>query len=104
MPSLISGITPDLQPEFLQVVDYIYRKMVNLQEGTNVLILTDSRMPRKTVIAFQGVAMMMGAEVMVAENRHAKPIPPAAERHVERHGQGGEPQGGCHRRHVGRLR
>ena len=75
MPSLISSITPDLQPEFLQVVDYIYRKMVNLQEGTNVLILTDSRMPKKTVIAFQGVAMMMGAEVMVAENRHAPPIP-----------------------------
>lgn len=75
MPSLISSITPDLQPEFLQVVDYIYRRMVNLQKGANVLILTDSRMPRKTVIAFQGVAMMMGAEVMVAENRHALPIP-----------------------------
>ena len=75
MPSLISSITPDLQPEFLQVVQKIYREMVNLQEGANVLILTDSRMPRKTVIAFQGVAMMMGAEVMVAENRHALPIP-----------------------------
>ena len=75
MPSLISSITPDLQPEFLQVVDYIYRMMVNLQKGANVLIRTDARMPRKTVIAFQGVAMMMGAEVMVAENRHALPIP-----------------------------
>lgn len=75
MPSLISSITSDLQPEFLQVVDKIYCEMVNLQSGAQVLILTDSRMPRKTVIAFQGVAMMMGAEVMVAENRHAMPIP-----------------------------
>lgn len=33
MPSLISGIAPDLQPEFLQVVDCIYRKMVILQKG-----------------------------------------------------------------------
>jgi hypothetical protein len=56
------------------VVDTIYREMCNLQPGTNVLIITDSRTPPHVVSAFMGGAMVMGAEVMVAQN--ATPPPP----------------------------
>jgi len=64
-----------LRPEFLQVVDIIYREQCNLQPGTKVLIISDSRTPRHVVSAFMGGAMAMGAEVMVAENK--VPPPPS---------------------------
>jgi leucyl aminopeptidase (aminopeptidase T) len=64
-----------LRPEFLQVVDIIYREQCNLQPGTKVLIISDSRTPRHVLSAFMGVAMAMGAEVMVAENK--VPPPPS---------------------------
>ena len=67
-------VSTGLVPELLVIIDYIYRDMCNLQPGTNVLIITDSRTPRHIVSAFMGVAMTMGAEVSVSENRI--PAPP----------------------------
>ena len=66
-----------LRPEFLQVVDIIYREMCNLQPGTKVLIVADSRTPRHVVSAFMGTALAMGGEAMVAENK--TPPPPAVQ-------------------------
>lgn len=37
--------------------------MCNLQAGTKVLIIADSRTPRHVVSLFIGMAMAMGAEV-----------------------------------------
>ena len=70
-----SSIT--LRAEFICVVDMIYREMCNLQPGTNVLIISDSRTPPHVVSAFMGGAMAMGAEVMVAQN--ATPPPPSVQ-------------------------
>jgi leucyl aminopeptidase (aminopeptidase T) len=64
-----------LRAEFIRVVDIIYREMANLQPGTNVLIISDSRTPRHVVSAFMGGAMALGSEVMVAENE--TPPPPS---------------------------
>jgi hypothetical protein len=66
-----------LRPEFIQVVDIIYREQCNLQPGTNVLIIADSRTPRHVISTFMGSAMAMGAEVMVAENK--VPPPPSVQ-------------------------
>jgi leucyl aminopeptidase (aminopeptidase T) len=66
-----------LRPEFIRVVDMIYREMCNLQPGTNVLIISDSRTPPHVVAAFMGGAMAMGAEAMVAQN--ATPPPPSVQ-------------------------
>lgn len=46
--------------------------MCNLQPGTKVLIITDSRTPRHVTTVFMGAAMAMGADVSVSEN----PMPP----------------------------
>ncbi len=67
-----TNVSTSLKPEFLVVVDRIYREMCNLQPGTRVLIIADSRTPRHVVSAFMGMAMAMGAEVSVSEN----PVPP----------------------------
>jgi hypothetical protein len=66
-----------LRPEFLCVVDKMYREMCNLQPGTNVLIISDSRTPPHVVSALMGGAMAMGAEVMIAQN--ATPPPPSVQ-------------------------
>jgi len=63
-----------LRPEFLRVVEMIYREMCNLQPKTKVLILADSRTPPHVVSAFMGMAMTFGAEAMVGLN--ATPPPP----------------------------
>jgi len=60
--------TTGLKPEFIVVVDKIYRQMCNLQKGTKILIITDSRTPRHVVTVFMGMAMAMGAVVSVSEN------------------------------------
>lgn len=65
--------TTGLKPEFIAVVDKIYRQMCNLQAGTRVLIITDSRTPRHVVTVFMGMAMAMGAVVSVSENFLAPP-------------------------------
>ncbi len=65
-------VSTELQPEFLVVIDKIYREMCNLQPGTKVLIVSDSRTPRHVVSAFMGMAMAMKSDVSVSEN----PIPP----------------------------
>ena len=67
-----TDVSTALKPEFLVVVDKIYRDMCNLQPGTRVLIITDSRTPRHVVSVFMGMAMAMGADVSVSEN----PMPP----------------------------
>lgn len=67
-----TDVSTALKPEFLVVVDKIYRDMCNLQPGTRVLIITDSRTPRHVVTVFMGAAMAMGASVSVSEN----PMPP----------------------------
>jgi leucyl aminopeptidase (aminopeptidase T) len=66
-----------LRAEFIRVVDIIYREQCNLQPGTNVLIIADSRTPRHVISAFMGGAMALGAEVMVAENK--VPPPPSVQ-------------------------
>jgi leucyl aminopeptidase (aminopeptidase T) len=60
--------TTGLKPEFIAVVDKIYRQLCNLQAGTKVLIIADSRTPRHVVTVFMGMAMAMGAVVSVSEN------------------------------------
>jgi len=65
--------TTGLKPEFIVVVDKIYRQMCNLEPGTKVLIITDSRTPRHVVTVFMGLAMVRGAVVSVSENRLAPP-------------------------------
>ena len=67
-----TDVSTALKPETLVVVDKIYRDMCNLQPGTKVLIITDSRTPRHVVTVFMGAAMAMGASVSVSEN----PMPP----------------------------
>jgi leucyl aminopeptidase (aminopeptidase T) len=67
-----TDVSTALKPEFLVVVDKIYRDMCNLQPGTKVLIITDSRTPRHVTTVFMGAAMAMGADVSVSEN----PMPP----------------------------
>ena len=62
-----------LRAEFVRVVDMIYRETCNLQSGTNVLIISDSRTPPHVVAAFMGGAMALGAEVMVAQNATPPP-------------------------------
>jgi hypothetical protein len=69
----VPEITTGLKPELLVVVDKIYRKMCNLQAGTKVLIITDSRTPRHVVTLFMGMATAMGAIVSVSENILAPP-------------------------------
>jgi leucyl aminopeptidase (aminopeptidase T) len=60
--------TTGLKAEFIAVVDKMYREMCNLQPGTKVLIITDSRTPRHVITVFMGMAIAMGAEVSVSEN------------------------------------
>ena len=67
-----TDVSTELKPDVLVVVDKIYRDMCNLQPGTRVLIITDSRTPRHVVSVFMGAAMAMGADVSVSEN----PMPP----------------------------
>ncbi|MDH3467619.1 MAG: hypothetical protein OES26_17210 [Gammaproteobacteria bacterium] len=67
-----TDISTALKPEFLVVVDKIYRDMCNLQPGTKVLIISDSRTPQHVVSVFMGYAMAMGANVSVSQN----PTPP----------------------------
>ncbi len=67
-----TDVSTALKPEFLVVVDKIYREMCNLQPGIRVLIIADSRTPRHVVSVFMGMAMAMGATVSVSEN----PTPP----------------------------
>jgi leucyl aminopeptidase (aminopeptidase T) len=65
--------TTGLKPEFIAVVDKIYRQICNLQPGTKVLIIADSRTPRHVVTTFMGLAMAMGAVVSTSENFLAPP-------------------------------
>lgn len=60
--------TTGLKAEFIAVVDKLYREMCNLQPGTKVLIIADSRTPRHVITVFMGMAYAMGAEVSVSEN------------------------------------
>lgn len=70
-----------LRPETVQIVHMIYTEMCNLQPGTNVLILCDSRTPPWVISTFMGGAMALGAQVMVAENK--TPPPPSIQPGIE---------------------
>lgn len=70
-----------LRAEFVQVVHMIYQDMCNLQPGTNVLIIADSRTPPHVVSAFMGGAMVFGAEATVVQN--ATPPPPSVQPGIE---------------------
>ncbi len=67
----VPDTTTGLKPEFIPTVDKIYRQICNLQPGTKVLIIVDSRTPRHVVTVFMGMAMAMGAVVSVSENELA---------------------------------
>ncbi len=66
-----------LRPETIEIVHLIYTQMCNLQPGTNVLVIADSRTPTWVVRAFMGGAMALGAEAMAVEN--ATPPPPSVQ-------------------------
>lgn len=66
-----------LRPEFIRVVNMIYKDCCNLQPGAKVLVLSDSRTPPHVVSTFMGCAMAFGAEAMVAQN--ATPPPPSVQ-------------------------
>ena len=70
-----TDVSTGLKPEFVVVVDKIYRDLCNLQPGTRVLIIADSRTPGHVVSLFMGMAMTMGAEVSVSQNK--MPPPPS---------------------------
>ena len=70
-----TDVSTGLKPEFVAVVDKIYRDLCNLQPGTRVLIIADSRTPEHVVSVFMGMGMAMGAEVSVSRNR--TPPPPS---------------------------
>ena len=67
----VPDTTTGLKPELIPTVDKIYRQICNLQPGTKVLIIVDSRTPRHVVTVFMGMAMAMGAVVSVSENELA---------------------------------
>lgn len=60
------------KPELLPTAQLIYRDMCNLQPGEKVLIIADARSPDYLLNAFQGVAMMMGADAVVIEGPSPK--------------------------------
>ncbi len=70
-----TDVSTGLKPEFVAVVDKIYRDLCNLQPGTRVLIIADSRTPEHVVSLFMGMGMAMGAEVSVSQNK--MPPPPS---------------------------
>ena len=70
-----TDVSTGLKPEFVAVVDKIYRDLCNLQPGTRVLIIADSRTPGHIVSLFMGMGMAMGAEVSVSQNK--MPPPPS---------------------------
>lgn len=66
-----------LRPEFIRVVNMIYKDCCNLQPNTKVLVIVDSRTPPHVVSTFMGCAMAFGAEAMVAQN--VTPPPPSVQ-------------------------
>ena len=64
-----------IRPEFLRVVDIIYRECCNLQPDTRVLLIADACTPPHVVNTFMGAALAFGAEAMVALN--TAPPPPS---------------------------
>ena len=67
----MSLTTPDvasrLKPDFIAVVEKIYREFCNLQPGENVLVISDARTPDYIVATFQGMAQAVGAEAVRIE-------------------------------------
>lgn len=67
----MTSVTPDissrLKPDFIAVIDLIYKDVCNLQAGQNVLIISDARTPDHIVATFQGMAQAAGAEAVRIE-------------------------------------
>ena len=72
----MAAITPDnssrLKPDFIEVVNLIYRDVCNLQPEHKVLIISDARTPDYVVATFQGLAQTTGAEAIRVECRIPK--------------------------------
>ncbi len=72
----MAAITPDsssrLKPDFIAVVDLIYKDFCNLQPEHKVLIISDARTPDYVVATFQGLAQTLGAEAIRIECRIPK--------------------------------
>jgi leucyl aminopeptidase (aminopeptidase T) len=60
-------VSPRLKPDFLPVVDTIYREFCNLQRDARVLVMADARTPDFVVAAFHGMAAAMGADAVTIE-------------------------------------
>lgn len=71
MTMVSPDISPRLKPDFLPVVQKIYREFCNLAPDTRVLVVTDARTPWHISGVFHGVAESMGADVVTLET----PIP-----------------------------
>lgn len=56
-----------MKPDFIGVVQTIYREFCNLQRDARVLVMTDARTPGYVVSTFHGVASAMGADVITVE-------------------------------------
>lgn len=67
----MSLISPDvssrLKPDFLQVVNTMYREFCNLQRDSRVLVMADARTPDYIIASFHGVATAMGADAVTIE-------------------------------------
>ena len=72
MPAITPDISSRLKPDFIEVVNIIYKETCNLQAGQKVLIISDARTPDYVVATFQGVAQAMGTEAMRVECRLPK--------------------------------
>lgn len=67
MTIIAPDISTRLKPDFIPVVDTIYREFCNLRRDERVLILSDARTPDYIVSTFHGVAAALGADVATME-------------------------------------
>ena len=65
-----------MRPEFVQLVETIYREMCNLQAGEDVLIITDSRTPHEVAATWMSQAMIEGATASIMTVPAPPPYPP----------------------------
>jgi 2,5-dihydroxypyridine 5,6-dioxygenase len=65
-----------MRPEFVQLVESIYRDMCNLRAEENVLIITDSRTPHEVAATWMSQAMTKGATAAIMTVPAPPPYPP----------------------------
>ncbi len=59
-----SDVSVNLRPELLKAIHFIFRDQCDLQPGWRVLLICNSHTPQHISTAFEGVAMLFGAEVI----------------------------------------